>query len=126
MTRRNGRTRRQPRLLRPSSDALTRKTFFRADLAQGLNETYELHVDAEVLQVHLYDGEIGVQQGEAHKPDVVLYTDVATYLALLTGEIQMEEASKRNLIRLEGNPEALGRLLTICGVPGAVEVAVAM
>ena len=109
-------------LLHATSYALTLKTFFRADLAQGLNESYELHVEAEVLQVHIHDGEIEVQQGEALNADVILYTDVATYLALLTGEMQVEEASERGLIRLEGDLEALGRLLTICGVPSAVEV----
>ena len=113
-------------LLHATSYALTLKTFFRADLAQGLNESYELHVEAEVLQVHLHDGEIAVLQGEAHKPDVVLYTDVPTYLALLSGEIQVDEASERGLIRLEGDVEALDRLLTICAVPGAVEVGVAV
>jgi DNA-binding HxlR family transcriptional regulator/putative sterol carrier protein len=113
-------------LLHASSYALTLKTFFRPDLAQGLNETYELHVDDEVLQVHIHDGEIEVQQGEALKADVALYTDVPTYLALLTGEMQVEEASERGLIRLQGNPEALGRLLDICAVPGAVEVGVAV
>jgi hypothetical protein len=80
-------------LLHASSYALTLKTFFRPDLAQGLNETYELHVGAEVLQVHIHDGEIEVQQGEALKADVVLYTDVPTYLALLSGEMQVEEAA---------------------------------
>jgi DNA-binding HxlR family transcriptional regulator len=113
-------------LLHASSYALTLKTFFRADLSQGLNETYELHVGPEVLQVHIHDGEIEVQQGEAHKADVVLYTDVATYLGLLTGEMQVEEASEQGLIRLQGNPEVLRRLLTICAVPGAVEVGVAV
>jgi putative sterol carrier protein len=111
-------------LLYASSYALTLKTFFRPERAQGLNETYELHVGAEVLQVQIRDGEIEVQQGEALKADVVLYTDVPTYLALLSGEMQVEEASERNLIRLEGEMEALRRLLTICAVPGAVEVAV--
>jgi putative sterol carrier protein len=111
-------------LLHASSYALTLKTFFRLERAQGLNETYELHVGAEVLQVQIHDGEIEVQQGEAFKADVVLCTDVATYLALLSGEMRVEEASERGLMRLEGDVEALGRLLDICAVPGAVEVAV--
>lgn len=110
------------RLLHASSYALTLKTFFRPDLAQGLNETYELHIDAEVMQVQIHDGEIEVQQGEALKADVVLYAEVPTYLALLSGEMQVEEASERALIQLEGDTEALGRLLTICAVPGALEI----
>ncbi len=110
-------------LLHASSYALTLKTFFRPERAQGLNETYELHVDAEVLQVHIHDGEIEVQQGEAFKADVVLYTDVPTYLGLLSGEMQLEEARERGLIRLEGDVEALGHFLDICAVPSALEVA---
>jgi DNA-binding HxlR family transcriptional regulator len=109
-------------LLHASSYALTLKTFFRPERAQGLNETYELHVDGEVLQVHIQDGEIEVQHGEALKADVVLYTDVPTYLALLSGEMQMGEASHRALIRLEGDPEALHRFLDVCALPSAVEV----
>ncbi|RPI20956.1 MAG: transcriptional regulator, partial [Chloroflexota bacterium] len=35
-------------LLNVSSYALTLKTFFRPELAQGVDETYELHVDDEV------------------------------------------------------------------------------
>ena len=109
-------------LLGASSYALTLKTFFRPERARGLNESYELHIDNEVLQVHIQAGEIEVQPGEALKADVVLYTDVPTYLALLSGEIQVDEASERSLIRLEGDPEALHRFLDVCAVPGALEI----
>jgi len=110
------------------SDAVTRQ-FVRADAENllspgacaGPEETHELHVDAEVLQVHIQGGEIEVQQGQARKADVVLYTDMPTYLALLSGEMQPEEASERGLIRIEGDPEALRRFLKICGLPSALE-----
>jgi hypothetical protein len=46
--------------------------------------------------------------------------------ALLTGGTQVEQASEQGLIRLEGNPEVLRRLLTICAVPGAAAVGVAV
>jgi len=109
-------------LLAASSYALTLKTFFRPERACGLNESYELHIDNEVLQVHIHDGEIEVQQGEALKADVVLYTDVPTYLALLSGEMQVDEASERSLIQLEGDVQALRRFLDVCAVPGAREI----
>jgi len=112
-------------LLHASSYALTLKTFFRPERAQGLNETYELHIDAEVLQVHIQDGQVEVQQGEALKADVVLYTDMPTYLALLSGEMLSEEASERGLIRIEGDPEALRRFLNVCGLPSALERGIA-
>jgi DNA-binding HxlR family transcriptional regulator len=52
-------------LLRLSSYALTHKTFFRPQLAQGVHDTYELHIDDEVLHVRVEDGEMLVRQGEA-------------------------------------------------------------
>src|SRR5205085_11921541 len=96
----------------------TLKTFFRPELAQGLNETYELHVDNEALQVQIKEGDIQVKQGEAPRPDAVFYTDMTTYLGLLTGQIEPDEAISKGLIRIEGDPGALGRLLSMCEVPG--------
>jgi DNA-binding HxlR family transcriptional regulator len=46
------------------SYALTLKTSFRPEQAQGVDETYELHIDNEVLQVRIAAGEIHVRQGE--------------------------------------------------------------
>ena len=108
-------------VLHASSYALTLKTFFRPEQAQGLNETYELHIDNEVLQVQLRDGELRVQQGEALKADVVFHTDMPSYLGLLSGNIEPDAAIEKGLIQIEGDPEALRRFLNVCGLPGAVE-----
>lgn len=108
-------------VLRLGSYALTPKTFFRPDRARGVDETYELHIANEVQQVHIHDGEIDVRQGESRNPDVVFHTDMPSYLGLLTGQLQAEEAVSRGLIRIEGDPDALRRFLAICGVPGAGE-----
>lgn len=106
-------------LLPAASYALTLKTFFRPELAQGINETYELHVNYEVLQVQVNEGKIYVQQGEALKPDAVFHTDIVSYLALLQRRLQPEEAIARGLIRIEGKPGALSRFLSLCGLPGS-------
>jgi DNA-binding HxlR family transcriptional regulator len=108
-------------LLHVSSYALTLKTFFRPEQAQGLNETYELHIDDEILQVQIHDGAIVVQQGEALTADVAFDTDMPTYMALLSGEIQPDEAIEKGLIRIEGDPGALHRFLKVCGLPSALE-----
>ena len=108
-------------VLHVSSYALTLKTFFRPKKAQGLNETYELHIDTEVLQVQINDGELHIQQGEALKADVVFHTDMPSYLGLLSGEIEPGEAIQQGLIRIEGDPKALRRFLKVCGLPSAVE-----
>jgi DNA-binding HxlR family transcriptional regulator len=104
-------------VLHLGSYALTLKTFFRPELAQGLNETYELHVDNEILQVQIREGDIQVKQGEALRPAAVFHTDLPSYLGLLTGHIKPEEAIAGGLIRIEGDPGALSRLLSMCVVP---------
>src|SRR4051794_15739786 len=104
-------------VLHLGSYALTLKTFFRAELARGMDETYEIHVDNEILQVRIKDGQIDVKQGEAPKPDAVFHTGMPTYLHLLTHQIGPDEAISTGVVRTEGDPGALKRFLSICGLP---------
>jgi DNA-binding HxlR family transcriptional regulator len=104
-------------LLNVGSYAMTLKTFFRPERAQGIHKTYELRVDDEVLQVQIHEGEIAVRQGQALKADVIFQTDVATYLGLLQGKLQAEEAIAEELIQIEGNPEALSGFLELFKLP---------
>lgn len=104
-------------LLPVGSYALTLKTFFRPELAQGVNETYELRVDNEVLQVRINEGEITVRQGDARNADAIFQTTMPTYLGLLQRQIQPEEAIDKGLVRVEGDPAALSRFLNLCGLP---------
>lgn len=99
------------------SYALTLKTFFRAELAQGVNETYELRIDNEVLQVQINGGKIEVWQEGSRNADVTFETDIFTYLGLLQRQIQPEEAIATGLVRVEGDPSALSRFLDLCGLP---------
>ena len=104
-------------LLNVGSYALTLKTFFRPEQAQGVDEIYELRIDNEVLQVQIKAGEIHVQQGQALPADVVFCTDIPTYLGLLTRQIQPDEAISGGLIQIKGDPCALKRFLDLCGLP---------
>lgn len=106
-------------VLHLNSYALTPKTFFRPELARGLDETYELHIGAEVQQVRIHDGEIQVEQGATRKADVIVHTDMPSYLGLLSGQLQPDEAVSAGRLRLEGDPRALRRFLDICGLPSA-------
>ena len=99
------------------SYALTLKTFFQPECVQGVDVTYEVHVDDEVLQVHICDCDMQVKQGEALKPDAVFYTDMDSYLPLLTGQLPADEAVSSGLVRVEGEPGALSRFLSLCGLP---------
>lgn len=105
-------------VLHVGSYALTPRTFFRPDLAQGLDEIYALHIDGEVQQVHIHDGTIAVQQGEPPSAAVTLQTDSPTYLGLLAGQVTLDEAIAAGTARIVGDTEALRRFLHICGIPG--------
>jgi hypothetical protein len=107
-------------VLRPGSYALTLKTFFRPEEAQGLNETYALHIDREVLQVEVKDGELQVQQEQDARADMVLHADMPSYLGLLSGQIDPDEALASGLIKVEGDTGALQRFLNMCRLPSGV------
>jgi DNA-binding HxlR family transcriptional regulator len=106
-------------VLHAGSYALTLKTFFRAEQARGVNETYMLHIDNEVLQVRITDGQIDVRQGEPREADMAFYSDMLSYLALLSGQLEPDEAIAKGRIRVEGDPDALKRFLNICRLPSS-------
>lgn len=99
------------------SIALAIKAFFRPELARRVNETYELHLGDEVVQVRIKKGEIQVRQGAALKPDVILYTEMQTFLRLFTGQIKPDKAISRKLIQVEGDPGAVSRFQSLCALP---------
>ncbi len=107
-------------VLRLGSYALTLKTFFRPEEAQGLDETYALHIGDEVLQVRVKDGDIEVQQTQDTRADMVLYADMPSYMGLLSGQIDPDEALAAGLIQVEGDVGALGRFLAMCRLPAGV------
>lgn len=104
-------------ILHVGSYALTLKTFFRPELAQGLDETYALQIDGEVLQVHIHDGTLDVGPGDPRDAAMILRTEMPTYLALLAGKLAPDVALAQGLIGVEGDAEALERFLAICGIP---------
>jgi DNA-binding HxlR family transcriptional regulator len=107
-------------LLNVGSYALTLKTFFRPELARDVDETYELRVDDEVLHVRIREGEIDVRQGAAPAARMVLHADMPTYLALLGGQLQPDDAIAGGRIRVAGDVAALRRFLRICELPSPV------
>ena len=103
-------------VLRVGSYALTFKTFFRPELADDIDETYQLNIDGEMMQVHIDHGTIAVEQGEPHKSDVVFHSDVTTMLGMLQGMIDPQRALAEGILRIDGDQDAIYRLLRVCGV----------
>lgn len=103
-------------ILHLGSYALTLKTFFRPELAAGLDETYALHVGGEIQHARIANGTLTVKQGEPARADATLYTDTPIYLGMLQGQLDLEDAVAAGLARIEGDMAALRRFLTICRV----------
>jgi DNA-binding HxlR family transcriptional regulator len=102
----------------PGSTVLEIKSIFRPEAARGLEETYELHIGAEVIQVRVKDDAVEAQQGPIEHPDATIHTtDMKSYLALLTHQMSPEEALSKGLVRIEGDAGALGRFLDLFGLP---------
>lgn len=103
----------------PSVGAMTLaiKAFFHPQQAQGVTETYELHLGQEVLQVRVQDGALRVQAGQTHKADAVFHTDMPIFLGLFAGQLTPEQALEAGLIRIEGDQDALKRFLRLSSVP---------
>lgn len=95
------------------------KAFFHPQQARGINETYELQLGNEVLQVQVKEGALIVGQGQTIKADVVIYTDMRSYMGLFSGQLKPEEAVAMGLIRVEGDPDALNRFLSLSRVADA-------
>lgn len=101
--------------------SLAIKAFFHPEQAQGVTETYELHLGNEVFQVQVKEGELHVQGGEAQKADVVFHTEMRYFVELIAGQIKPGEAISARLVRIEGDRVeddlgALSRFLNLCGV----------
>ncbi len=107
-------------LLRLGSYALTPQTFFRPQRAQGIDETYALHVGEEVQTVRIAKGGIEVEQGEPQHAAMALHAQMPVYLGLLTGQIELDTALAEGLVRVDGEVEALRRFLEICGMVNPV------
>lgn len=105
------------RMLHLGSYALTPQTFFRSELAQGLDKTYALYIGGEVQTVRIIDATIDVWQGEPREADMAIHAEVPVYLGLLTRQIDPHVALDEGLARVEGDQAELFRFVDLCGMP---------
>src|SRR5512133_547142 len=67
---------------------------FNADEARGLSETYAFKVDEDAFTARIVDGALDASVGAASDADLVVETDMATFFALATGELELRSAVK--------------------------------
>lgn len=97
----------------PGWSVLAMKAVFRADKALGLDEEYEYRVDDEIFHARIRNGALTTAQGEALRPAFVLETDGKTFLAVVSGEVAIEDAIRQDRVSILGNQEAFARSLEI-------------
>lgn len=99
------------------SMALAMKAFFRPEAALAMDETLELRLGEEALQVQIRQGVIRTQQGAGWRPNAVLAMEMGVFVALFAGQIRPEEALAGGLVQVvEGDEGVLGRFLAVCAV----------
>lgn len=89
------------------------RAIFNPGAAEGLNETYEIHVDDDVFTAKIVDGTLEPSCGAAASPHLVVWTDKETFFFLCARELEPREAAKKKLLRYEGDPKTLERCFTV-------------
>jgi putative sterol carrier protein len=95
--------------LLPSTLFVAMRARFRSDIALGLHDTYEFHVDGHVFEVVVDDGACRTREGQAHAPNAVFTMDVRTLYALLREGLSAEEAIRRGRVQVKGDAKLLAR-----------------
>jgi DNA-binding HxlR family transcriptional regulator len=92
------------------------KATFRSEAARGVWETYEFRVGEDVFHIQVEDGSPEPRCGAAWRPGLIVTTDADTFLALVSGQLGLEEAAESERVETQGNPDALVRCREIFGL----------
>jgi DNA-binding HxlR family transcriptional regulator/putative sterol carrier protein len=105
--------------LRPGWGVLAMRTVFNPQAAAGVKETYEFRVDDDVFHVVIDDSRLEAKQGPAPDPQLVITTDVETFLAVGARQINPLDAVARGRAQVSGDRAAAVRCVEIFGLPDA-------
>lgn len=90
---------------------------FRPERAAELDEAYEFRIAGEVFHVLINGGRLTSGQGAATDPDVVVSTDLETFIALLAHALAPAEALANGVVEIDGDASALSRFIDIFAWP---------
>lgn len=103
---------------------LSLRTMFAPEATDALNASYELRLGEDCFRAEVADGRFEIERGVADEPDAVVETDAGTLAALIYEGRQLAEALRSGYIRIEGDRQAVERLLTLFPLPEPVAEAV--
>lgn len=90
------------------SIAMALITTFRPETARRAKVGYELRLGDVVVHAQVRDGKVTVGKGGLSKPDLVIEAGPGIR-ALMAREITPQEALKKKIVRIEGDPKLLAR-----------------
>jgi DNA-binding HxlR family transcriptional regulator len=94
----------------------TFRAAFDPEAAVGVSETYEFHVDGEVVHVRVDDGGLDVVRGPSPvRPALVVRTTPDDLVAVGTGRMTPDDAVAGPGTEIEGDADALARCARILG-----------
>lgn len=100
-----------------SSIVLALRSLFDAEGAADLEASYELRLGEETFHVDVAGGELDLGRGSADAPGAVIETDAGTLAALLTGQLQLEDALGSGAAHIEGSKKETRRFLSLFPMP---------
>src|ERR1700754_2713575 len=98
---------------------LALSTFFDPNRAGDLRARYELRLGENTFDVRVADGAIDVRRGAAGEADATIETDVDTWRGLIWDDRELPEALGAGDIAIDGDADAVTRLLTLFPQPEA-------
>ncbi len=100
----------------PNAYFVAMRARFKREAALGVNETYVLRVDRQVFEVRVQDGRCFTRQGASSSPRSATATftlGVGTLNALLLEGLAAEDALRTGQVKVDGDPRALERFLSM-------------
>jgi DNA-binding HxlR family transcriptional regulator len=97
---------------------------FNAEAARGLTETYVFKIDGDVFTARIENGCLAASLGAVETADLVVETDMETFFALASGDLEPRDALERGRARVEGDADVLERCFRVLSLaPRAVSAA---
>jgi DNA-binding HxlR family transcriptional regulator/putative sterol carrier protein len=100
-----------------SSIVLALRSLFDAEAADGLDASYELHLGEESFHVGIAGDELELARSAAEAPSATIETDPGTLAALLTGQLQLEDALGSGAAHIGGSKKEIRRFLSLFPMP---------
>jgi len=88
-----------------------------------VRETYEFWIDRKPFHARVNSGRARTNQGHAADPDLIVTTDVDTFVGLLSQRLSPREGVENGTVQIQGAQATLERFVGIFAWPAAQPLA---